>query len=188
MIGKIENAVIQKIKSADLGYHLKLVESYKAQFDDDLVKLVKTSAPAVWVAFTGEDNTQNTAKGMECTASFSIIILTRNVRNERSARFGDKQGEVGTYQILQDIKALLHGSDVGLNIVPFEHKRTVPLLNTAVSGFFASVFALEFETSYVMAAADKTGGDLAEFLRLHADWELPEFNSETLTNIRGKNE
>ena len=51
-----------------------------------------------------------------------------------------------------------------------------------------SVFALEFETSYVMAAADKTSGDLAEFLKLHADWELPEFNSETLTNIRGKNE
>lgn len=134
MIGKIENAVIQKIESADLGYRLKLVESYKAQFDDDLIKLVKTSAPAVWVAFTGEDNTQNTAKGMECTASFSIIVLTSNVRNERSARFGDKHGEVGTYQILQDVKALLHGSDVGLNIAPFEHKRTVALLNTADSG------------------------------------------------------
>ncbi len=101
MIGNIEQAMIDLIKSTNFGYQFKLVESYKSNFDDDILTLVKTSAPAVWIAYTGETKT-TLANQDAVTASFSLILLSRNLRNEKAARFGDKKGEVGAYQMIAD--------------------------------------------------------------------------------------
>lgn len=188
MIGAIENAIINRIERTDLGYRLKSVESYKAQFDDDIEEFLKGAAPAVWIAFTGENQTEDLNKRTECTASFSVLILTRNVRNERASRHG-KGGEVGAYQIVQDIKRLLHKSDLGLPIRPMKHRRTVPLLGTNINTFYTTVFALEFEVVYEFAPVPVDPEGLTDFLTLQTTWDVPELKSETtITFERGNND
>lgn len=176
MIGNIEQKIIDVISAAQFGYAFKKVESYKANFDDELATLVKNSAPAVWVAFTGDSKTLLNDKPAR-KATFSVIVLTRNVRNERTSRFG-KVGEVGAYQIVQDITALLDGSDLGLDIKPLEYLSTTPLLNTKVSSFNSAVFEISFETVFPIITPENPVR-LDDFIQLETTWEAPEITSQT---------
>lgn len=174
MIGTIETAIVDRLKGAELGYKM-LVSTFKANDDEDIAVVLKNSRNAALVVFAGESLTEDDGGYGAITAvTFAVLLFARNVRNERASRSGDG-GAVGAYQMIEDVKALLHGNDLGLDIVPLKHLRTSPLTTENVKGFNHSAWLVEFSTAYSFKPYSADGdGNLAEFIRLHTAWDLPE--------------
>jgi len=167
MIGTIEQAIVDKLKDAALGYTLKDVKSYGGELEAKASEIVKRT-PAVFVTFSGEAKPEQIASSAwRHVPRFSIICATRNRRNEKAARRG-AAGDVGTYQMVEDMRrVLLFGlglSDVG-EVKP---GRVVQIHNEKN----LSIYAIEIETSYVTELTlDET--TLDNFVTLHSDWDLP---------------
>lgn len=148
MINEIENAIIETIRQASGMAYLKTVASYGGQFDDDLGKVVR-AYPAVWVVYAGGGKPTKVGPDKWRTpANFAVMVAARNVRNEASTRKGDAN-EVGTYQILEDVKNLLLNKDLGLAITRFEPGAKRTLFNTVVNSKALSVFSQEWSTTYI---------------------------------------
>lgn len=155
MIARIEDALIDVIKSApNLGYKLKGVESYGGQFDDDTFDVVR-ALPAAWVTFGGTQTPraiETSRYAWKLPATFVVMVGTRNVRGERQTRHGGVS-EVGTYQMIADVQALIVNRDFGLPCDYFKPGPVRTLFNTKVKGSALSVFAVEFHTAWIVRAA-----------------------------------
>ncbi len=148
MIADIENAIIATLKNAVGMAYLTQVESYGGELDDDLSEVVR-KYPAVWVVFAGSGKPAKLgAEKFKVPATFAVIVAARNVRNEKATRQGTT-GEVGTYQILQDVRTLLMNNDFGLSIERLQPGATRTLYNTKVRGQALSVFSQEWTTAYI---------------------------------------
>lgn len=150
MVSQIEAGIIGTLKSATGLAYLKKVESYGGQFDDDLAEVVR-AYPAVWVVFAGSGKPKPyDGKKWLVPTTFAVMAAARNVRNEGATRRGSV-GEVGTYQILADVRDLLLGQDLGLAIDRFQPGPVRTLFNTRIRGSALSVFSQEFFTAYIAA-------------------------------------
>lgn len=176
MIGQIEDAIIARIEAAAaaggvLGYRFRAVATYSGEMDQE-VKHVAPSFPACWVAYMGEDRPEPLGDGTyRHEPTFALVIAARNVRNERARRHGSV-GEVGTYQMLEDLRALLSGKDLGLEIRDIEPGATRQLVNRQVQDQKLSVLTLELHTAYETKAA-LPDANIEDFLTFHADWDIP---------------
>lgn len=191
MIGAIESAIIARIKAASasgvLGYSLRTVASYGAELDGDLATVVP-KFPAAWVVFGGESRPDERAQGgWVCRPSFAVVVASRSVRNEQARRQGGPAGEIGAYQVVEDIRALLAGQDlkaelaalgVSAEITPLEPDEITAIFNGTSKGLQASVYAIGFTTDYDLAMAIPSSSDAVPFLRFHADWDVPPFNAD----------
>lgn len=152
IIARVEDAMIDVIKGAKgLGYALKSVETYGGQFDDETFDIVRT-LPAVWIAFAGaqKPHAMNTERdAWKVPATFAVMCGTRNLRGERDTRHGNT-GEVGTYQMIADMHALFVNQDLGLPIDYIAPGPVRTLFNTRVKGGALSVFAVEFNTAWIV--------------------------------------
>ena len=178
MIGEIEQAIIDRIKAAQaadvLGYKLKTIGTWGGDNSDDLRRLVK-SFPAVWVIYAGETPGRHTSRYQEYTARFNIVIAAQSLRNEKQARRGSS-GNVGSYQILQDVKSLILNSRLALDIQPVRPGRVTPLINEKSNEHLASLYGLEVSVVYREDQVGETNS-LDDFNTFHANWDLPEFGN-----------
>lgn len=166
-ISAIEDAILARIASAGLPY-LRTVESYGGELDDDLVKAVRRF-PAVWAALkgVGEGQALNTAQSVyRHHATWVVMVAARNLRNEAATRKGDKVN-VGTYQMLEDVRSLLAGQDFGLEIDNLRPGKVTNLVNSRFQGQGVSVFAQEWHTKFDLRVAERgTGATPAEAAQL----------------------
>lgn len=184
MIGDIETAIVERLKTAELGYKMQ-VAPFKANSDEDIEIVLKNSRASALVVFESENKTDDDYGMARTEVTFGILLFARNVRNERASRLGGN-GAVGVYQMIEDVKALLHDNDLGLGIAPLKHLRSSPLGTSNVKGFNQSAWLVEFSTAYSFLPFDSQKHQtLSDFLKLHAAWDLPEIDTTTTTNIRG---
>ncbi|MDR1946439.1 MAG: DUF1834 family protein [Desulfovibrio sp.] len=147
MIASIEYAIKKRIAEAKPAY-LRTVATYGGQFDSELAEVVR-SFPAVWVALKGEGEPRPTGTTREVwhvPATFLVMAGARALENEAASRRGGVN--VGTYQMLADIRALLLQQDFGLPIKELRPGRTTSLYNGKLRGNGLSIYAQEWHTVY----------------------------------------
>lgn len=157
-ISSIEDAIMARIAGAKLPY-LKTVATYGGELDDDLTQVIRRF-PAVWVAFQAEGEGQKlTTSGhvYRIPATWVVLMAARNLRNEAATRKGDHVN-VGTYQMLLDLRALLAGQDFGLEIDNLRPGRVRSLTNARFQGQGVSVYAQEWHTKYDYRVAERGTG------------------------------
>jgi phage gp37-like protein len=159
----IEDAMLARIAGAGLKY-LRTAATYAGELDDDLVKAVRCF-PAVWIALKGlgEGQALNTARSVyRVPATWAVLVGARALRNEASGRHGDKVN-VGTYQMLEDVRALLAGQDFGLEIDNLRPGKVTNLTNSRFQGQGVSIYAQEWHTRFDLRTAERdTGASPAE--------------------------
>lgn len=163
MIDAIEDAIIERIKAAEGMKYLKTVATYGGELDDDLAYVVR-SYPAVWIVYAGGGKPKKiAAEKWKVPVSFAIMVAARNVRNEASTRKGDAVN-VGTYQMLKDVRTLMLNQDLGLEIERFEPGAVRTLFNTKVRSDSLSVMSQEWAAAYIEYAPTEEA--LHELLRV----------------------
>lgn len=156
-IADIEDAIIRRIKEAKLPY-LRTLTTYGGELDGESSRCVR-AFPAIWVAFQGAEKPKvvSTSKQVyHVSASFVVLVAARNLRNEAATRKGDGL-RAGTYQMLEDVRALLFCQDFsewGLRIDPLELGRVRSLFNGQLQDQGVSVYAQEWHTRYAIRAKE----------------------------------
>ncbi|GAB1254606.1 phage protein Gp37 [Desulfovibrio falkowii] len=144
-ITEIENGIIEQIAAARLPY-LRLVASYGGELVGDWQGVIR-AVPAVWVTF--KDSTplepQSTARTrFLARLSFTTIVAARSSRNEAASRKGGP-GNVGSYQMLDDVARLICMQDFGLDGVDhLRPGRTRSLFNAKTAAQALSVMSQEW--------------------------------------------
>jgi len=173
MIGAIEQGIVDRIDAVNgvgtgkLGYELTV-----AAFDDELSNIQKMANqfPGEYYPHAGENQPKRVGAGWVHTANFTLIIGQSNRRNSAAKRQGS-HGKVGSYQILTDIRALLVGQNLGLEIDPLEPGAVKNMFNGKVKSLQASIYAHDFKTRYISQEATATIAD--NFETFHVDWDIP---------------
>lgn len=157
-ISAIEAAIMARIAGAGLPY-LRTVATYGGELDDDLATAIRRF-PAVWVAFKGEGEGQRlTTSGSvyRIPATWTVLAAARNLRSEAATRKGDAVN-VGTYQMLVDLRALLAGQDLDLPIESLRPGRVQSLTNSRFQGQGVSIYAQDWHTRYDVRVAERGTG------------------------------
>lgn len=210
MIAEIENAMLQRLQSAKalglFGYVVKTIDSLGVEFDDaEALKKSVNLVPGMWVTFQDEVKSGDGAYGEHrMKATFRVVVAAMNKRNQAATRHGAVK-DVGTYQMAQDVRAVLAGQKLGLDIGYLEpvRIRTFPAVERIMPGL--SVLAVEFTTTYTatdapdqpgaqigdpngpdvprdkgLAEAMAIGAGITDFRTSHADWVPPLNQSDTV--------
>jgi len=151
----IENAIIARLKLANgaagvLGYTLRSINSYGEQLASENLKQVINSLPAVWVTFLGAQRVAG-EDDHQWSARFVVIAAHRNARNEKASRLG-AAGEVGVYQIANDIRGLFNGHRLGLAIDDLSPNAIRLIKSPVLAQNMVNVLAVEFETGWYEGA------------------------------------
>jgi phage gp37-like protein len=158
MIGELEDAVIARIQSAQeqklWPYKLLTIETYGGQIAEDRQSTFRF--PAVFVSYTGHKTVTTLGERSRIIeVGLVIYIAARNPRNERATRHGD-QHEPGSYQIAEDLIALLENQRLGMPMVlPLQHTKLETLFVASKSdGAKAeSILAVTFNCQFGWQAA-----------------------------------
>lgn len=175
MIAEIENAMIARIQAASdtdtLGYRLRKVTSYGGEFDEDINKAVK-QFPAVWFAWVRNDEPEQVdTAAYQYKPVFSAMCATRSRRNEAATRKSATASETGSYQILKDVRGLLVGQTLGLEILPIAPGPARTLFSGETRAGQLSILVQDFKTEFADAATDISA--LNDFSSFHVDWDIP---------------
>ena len=162
IFAQLEDAVIARVKNASdsnaLGYRLAHVDSYGGEFDDEAFFTQFRKFPAIWVTVGGDKPKRISAKVWECNLTLAVMVGARNVRGERFTRHGSI-GEVGTYQLAQDVRDLLVLQDFGGLVSGLSIGPTRTLFNTKMGNEARSVFSLEFNAVYTYRPPEPDEGN-----------------------------
>lgn len=168
MIAALERAIAARIRSATFGYALGTVSSYDEaveQIDSGVLQL-----PACWVTYEGEDNPAREDDGVyNRTMEFAIHVAAAQWVNVGFTRGIEATGMPGAYQICDDLWFLLADCDLGFDNVGYLHPGAI---RPDVPEPGVTICRMEF-TCQVTAIPPETGGDLADYLRHHIDWDFP---------------
>lgn len=169
-----------------LGYRLRQVESYKGQLNGGpkrVAELIRET-PAVWICF--ENAKPQPASGL-WEGTFVAVCVTKNARNEKAARHGAGDGEVGVYQVSKDVAALLDGQTFG--VPHLEAMRCANIdapFNAEFENTRAAIMVLTFQASwdpdgFTGVAGDAPsyppGREAGRFAHFNADWDVPPFTA-----------
>ncbi len=160
MLAEIEDAILLHLTGAltlaTVGYKVATIASYGGEFDEDIGQAVR-AMPAVWVAYAGSGKPApvgTSGERFRTPAMWSVMVGARNVRGERFTRQGVKVGnaiaEVGTYQMLEDVRSALLRQDFDLAIEPLTPGAVRTLYNTRLNNQALSVLSLEMHTAFVI--------------------------------------
>ncbi|EEZ5537909.1 DUF1834 family protein [Shigella sonnei] len=152
MITEIENAVIDRLK-AGMGRMVRDVVSYGGELDD--IGEIVRALPAAWVTFGGITHTKAVStsnKRFRTHGRFVVMVGDYNARCEVAGRQGGVRiDEVGCYRMIYAVRRLLMMQSLGLDITPFQPGKVRTLFNTRMNEKALSVFAIEFDTSWIEA-------------------------------------
>lgn len=169
MLAEIENAIIERIASAQgLGYRLGEVDSYAGQLDS--LDVAIRVFPAVWVMVKGSGKPKpNGAEKWLIPLTVTVFCSAMNQRGEKWTRHGSA-GSVGSFQILEDVQALLVGQDFGLEIQPLQPEAFRVLANGKWQNRAISILTHDFGTAYMLKKASQEHID--DLLRIGLDHYL----------------
>lgn len=173
MIAQIEQAIIEKINAARLGYALH-VASYSGEFEDDDARRAIARFPAAWVSFLSEAPADRGASKTVYRARFAVMLAARSLRNERAQRHGTQAGDVGLYQIMADVCATLDHEALALDAVTsrLTRARASLLRNGYATRERVAVAVTEWTVDYLTPTRPATKA-YAPFRRVHVAWDFP---------------
>ena len=149
MIAAIESAIIETIRAAKLPY-LRYLGTYGGELDGDPQNIFR-QVPAVWVSYREESapEPRNTARTRwTVRATFSVLVAARSLMSEASSRHGDRV-QVGSYQFLEDVRALICLNDFSLPGVDYLRPgRTRTLFNGRLLTQNMSILMQEWTALY----------------------------------------
>ena len=155
MIAAIETAIVETIRAARLPY-LRYLGTYGGELDGDPQSIVR-QAPAVWVSYRDESapEPRNTGRTRwTVKATFSVLVAARSHKNEGAPRHGDAV-HVGSYQMIEDVRALIGFNDFGLSGVDYLRPgRTRTLFNGRLAACSMSILMQEWSTLYALRARE----------------------------------
>ena len=127
-IGEIEDGILSTLQAAEMGAYLRTLETWGAGLEDRIAKRA-VLIPACYVVFLGGNLAGLAGGGQDfAPGRFGVIVLARNLRGERAARRGGPgPTEMGTYEMIDDARAALHNSTLGLDILDCRARRIEPL-------------------------------------------------------------
>lgn len=152
----IEQAIKAAIAALERPY-IRDIKTYGGEFDENLAETVR-NLPAVWVTFShGDPRPVSTSKKKwHIDLTFVVLVGARSIRNEEATRHGvainGQQIEVGTFQLLNDVRLALLYQTLGLQITPFNMGRISTIFNSSLQKQAFSVLAQEYKTSLVVCA------------------------------------
>lgn len=184
MIEKIERSILDRISQAAADRKLlcspERVDTYKGELADAEV-FIRSHRAAVLVSFADERLKSDDDNETLIEADFIVLCYARaESRRESDTRFG------AAYQLIEDIKALLHKDDLGFLAEPLTYQGCEPVFNTRFSNYHTAMYELRFSCSYGMSnmdPEDRDDGSLNNFETLATTWELPEFTSKTTVEL-----
>jgi phage gp37-like protein len=169
IVAQIEAAMIETLRNAAVVF-ADQVQSYAGEIDDDVFETVR-KLPAVWCTFGGANRPR--AVGMSKAkwrydATFVSICAARNITSERAARAGTP-GELGVYDMLDQVHKLLQGNDFGLPVLRFEPGAMRVLVNARQRGDGIAAYSQEWHTAWIEQQPPEVG---AEWLKLGLNYYL----------------
>jgi phage gp37-like protein len=149
MIATIETAIVETIRAARLPY-LRYLGTYGGELDGEPQSIVRQT-PAVWVSYRDESapDPRNTGRTRwTVKATFSVLAAARSLKNEEATRHGDAV-QVGSYQMIEDVRALIGFNDFGLSGVDYLRPgRTRTLFNGRLAACGMSILMQEWTALY----------------------------------------
>lgn len=156
MITDIELALVDRLRRG-LGAMVHDVTTYAGELDDDMGRILHR-LPGVWVTFGGIQKTERSSTSRQkrvVTGRFVVVVGDYNTRDEQSTRHGGVNlNEVGTNLLVESVRRLITGQDLGMKIDYFEPGRVRTLFNSKTEDKAASVFACEFDTKWMELALE----------------------------------
>lgn len=179
-IAEVENGILDRMRAAAaanvLGYKYRTLDTYPADFDVYLKEKIVGDAgfPAIWVVFGGWRTPEDQGSALQAPAVFMVIVAAQNLRNETAQRHGATASEVGSYQLMLDAAALLHGQRLGLDMGPLQLGPCRSIRPTAtIMERRLSLYALEFTTLLPIEVAGFPVAALDDFSTFHCNWDVP---------------
>lgn len=148
MIEKIETLIVERLQRG-LGRLCRSVGSYGGELDGDIGHALR-ALPAVWVTYGGSSISTKgiAARRHQNTAKYAVMVATRSVRDEQSARRGGVDSrEIGSYTLIAAVRRLLDGQGLNAGLAyGLQPKNVRSIFNhQSVGGSQLSVFAIEYE-------------------------------------------
>ena len=177
MIGEIEAALIARVAAVNgmapgqLGYRLATIGSYGGQYDESLSQ-AQPAFPAVWFALDSDEFARDQGNVHVWQPRWTVLCATRSLRNEQARRQG-AAGEVGTYQLVQDLRRLLVGQTLGLPIDPIRATRISAVHTGALKGQPVAVYGLHLVTAYNVAVGGDDGQAVSDdpLIFINTEWD-----------------
>lgn len=159
-IAKVEDQIIEALKPllADQpdGY-VKEIDTYQGQLAEstveEIINVLAVNFPAIMVIYLGSRLNEDPTDLYDDVQSWGIFVAAKNLRGEKEARRGGTIGEVGTYQMVEDIKTRLTGNQLGLGVQPL----SLRAVDSVLVDKGLSVYGMTFETSLDYQAERKAG-------------------------------
>lgn len=103
MIKELENAIVDRIKSADLGIEVR-------QLGTDIHKIFEEMRiwPAVYVQYTAGTDIPLTANSYKMEREFVLLLAAKSLRGASEAR------QKGIYDLLDNLRSLFAGVSLGV--------------------------------------------------------------------------
>lgn len=176
MVTPIEQAIKDAICKLNRSY-IAEIATYGGWLDVDVdeFKYVVQRFPAVWTTFEGTSNIQQIGRKYRETLTFVVLVAARSLRNEETARHGayDANGQlidVGTSQLLNDVRMALLGNDLGLKIDALELGKVQTVFNTYLNNEAVSVLAQYFHTTVTTRIPDPEADAAGYIERVNVDY------------------
>ncbi len=180
MIPELETGIIARIKAAqDAGlwpYKMLTIDCYSGQIDEGQQSTFKF--PAVFVSFVKWRNKGHLSERSRLiNVELMVYVCARNSRNTRAPRQGDAH-EVGSYQMAEDIVALLENQTLGLPMIQAlccTGIETIYIGRKADGANAESILAVPFECQFAWQAALPESANVTsdDWLRTGQKFYLP---------------
>lgn len=139
-ITEIEDAIINKLKASAMAAYCRKIDSYQIEGGDleDQIRIFALQIPCVLVVYSEGIYERFPNRRIELTMKFSVLICAQNLRGSGEPR----RGTAGTYSMLNDLRLVLTGQCLDLEIDPIFPIRESMEINT--KSF--SAYSMEFGT------------------------------------------
>lgn len=140
-IGEIEDGLLTTLQTSPMAAYCRTFETLGWE---QLAAKKAILTPACFAVFTDGALSDLVGGSQDINpARFVVLVVSRNLRGDRAQRRGGPgPTEVGAYEMLDHVRAALHNSDLGLN-----------LLSCSVRGFSRIELGEQFATMAAYGAA-----------------------------------
>jgi len=139
-ITEIEDAIIATLKASVMGSYCRKIDSYQIEGGDleEQIRIFAGQLPCILVIYS-EGVFEHFISGIQDKEmKFSILACAQSMRGVGEPR----RGAIGTYKMLDDLRRILTGNRLNLDISPLLPVREANEINTK----FFSAYSMEFKT------------------------------------------
>ena len=159
MIADVETALLTRVKGV-LGRTVREVASHPGHWDDEAVRQVTRTPPAVYTAWLGLRPGRFDGEVVNRWALFVAAPVTNAQRSD----------QIGAYQITERLIAGLHGTSLSPGGL-FSLAEAKNLWNETQSGTGVAIYGLYFDSPGLIDDMDEVGeNDLPDFERHYQTW------------------